>query len=155
MIFQGPKGYTAQMCEVHLQYGNSTTKWPFYTFFRVNSTLCKIYFLWPSSIFHLPSSIFHLPSSIFRLSSFIFHYPSSIFHLQSPIFHYTYSISHIIHLPSTIFHYSSCIFHYRKIYREKFSEQNHQIECCLYFSQKLQHTLGVPCTFFGNYHQRE
>ena len=32
MIFQGPKGYIAQMCEVRLQYGNSTTKWPFYTF---------------------------------------------------------------------------------------------------------------------------
>ena len=32
MIFQGPKGYIAQICEVHLQYGNSTTKWPFYTF---------------------------------------------------------------------------------------------------------------------------
>ena len=30
-------GYIAQMCEVHLQYGNSTTKWVH--FFRVNSTL--------------------------------------------------------------------------------------------------------------------
>ena len=38
-MFQGPKDYIAQMCEVHLQYGNSTTKWPFYSFFRVNSTL--------------------------------------------------------------------------------------------------------------------
>ena len=28
---QGPKGERAQICEVHLQYGNSTTKWPFYT----------------------------------------------------------------------------------------------------------------------------
>ena len=35
MIFQGPKGYIAQICEVHLQYGNSTTKWPVYTFFLV------------------------------------------------------------------------------------------------------------------------
>ena len=25
-MFQGPKGYKAQRCEVHLQYGNSTTK---------------------------------------------------------------------------------------------------------------------------------
>ena len=25
-MFQGPKGYIAQMCEVHLQYGNSATK---------------------------------------------------------------------------------------------------------------------------------
>ena len=33
------------MCEVHLQYGNSTTKWPFYSFFRVNSTLFVIYSL--------------------------------------------------------------------------------------------------------------
>ena len=31
-MFQGPKGYKAQICEVHLQYGNGTTKWPFYTF---------------------------------------------------------------------------------------------------------------------------
>ena len=30
-MFQGPKGYIAQICEVHLQYGNSITKWPFYT----------------------------------------------------------------------------------------------------------------------------
>ena len=26
-MFQGPKGYIAQICEVQLQYGNSTTKW--------------------------------------------------------------------------------------------------------------------------------
>ena len=32
-MFQGPKGYIAQICEVHLQYGKSTTKWPIYTFF--------------------------------------------------------------------------------------------------------------------------
>ena len=32
-MFQVPKSYTAQMCEVHLQYENSTTKLPFYTFF--------------------------------------------------------------------------------------------------------------------------
>ena len=25
-MFQGPKGYIAQICEVHLQYGNSTNK---------------------------------------------------------------------------------------------------------------------------------
>ena len=31
-MFQGPKVYVAQICEVHLQYGNSTTKLPFYTF---------------------------------------------------------------------------------------------------------------------------
>ena len=31
-MFQGPKGYIAQMCEVHLQYGNNTSKWWFYTF---------------------------------------------------------------------------------------------------------------------------
>jgi len=31
-MFQGPKGYIAQICEVHLQYGNSTTKGRF-TFF--------------------------------------------------------------------------------------------------------------------------
>ena len=42
-MFQCPKGYIAKMCEVHPQYGNSTTKWPSYTFFRVNSTL--IYFI--------------------------------------------------------------------------------------------------------------
>ena len=38
-MFQGPKGYIAQMCEVHLQFGNNTTKWVFYTFFRLNSSL--------------------------------------------------------------------------------------------------------------------
>ena len=38
-MFQGPKGYIGQICEVHLQYGNSTTKWPFYTFFPVKSSL--------------------------------------------------------------------------------------------------------------------
>jgi len=27
MMFQGPKGYIAKLCEVHLQYGNSTIKW--------------------------------------------------------------------------------------------------------------------------------
>ena len=37
-MFQGPKGYIAKICEVHLQNGNSTTKWPFYTFL-VNSPL--------------------------------------------------------------------------------------------------------------------
>ena len=31
-MFQGPTGYIAQICEVHLQYGNSTTKWPFTLF---------------------------------------------------------------------------------------------------------------------------
>ena len=31
-MFRGPKGYIAQICEVHLQYGNSTTKWPFTLF---------------------------------------------------------------------------------------------------------------------------
>ena len=31
-MFHGPKGFIAQICEVHLQYGKSTTKWPFYTF---------------------------------------------------------------------------------------------------------------------------
>ena len=44
MMFQGPKGYIAQICEIHLQYGNSTTKWPFYTFFLVNSPLIYILF---------------------------------------------------------------------------------------------------------------
>ena len=42
MMFQGPKGYIAQICEVHLQYDNSTAKWPFYTF--SNSTLIYILF---------------------------------------------------------------------------------------------------------------
>ena len=30
MMFLGPKVYITQMCEVHLQHGNSTTKWWFY-----------------------------------------------------------------------------------------------------------------------------
>ena len=44
MIFQGPIAYIAQICKVHLQYGNSTTKWPFYTFFLVNFPLIYILF---------------------------------------------------------------------------------------------------------------
>ena len=31
-MFQGPKGYTTQICDVHLPNGNSTTKWPFTLF---------------------------------------------------------------------------------------------------------------------------
>ena len=31
-MFQGPKCYIEQMCDVHLKYGSSTTKWLFYTF---------------------------------------------------------------------------------------------------------------------------
>ena len=34
MMFKVSKGYIAQICDVHLQYGISTTKWPFYTFFK-------------------------------------------------------------------------------------------------------------------------
>ena len=33
--FQGPKGYSSQMCEVHLQNGNSTTKLRVFTFFNL------------------------------------------------------------------------------------------------------------------------
>ena len=36
--FQGPKGYIARMCEVHLQYGNSN-KMAVLHLFRINSTL--------------------------------------------------------------------------------------------------------------------
>ena len=32
-MFQGPKCYIAQICDLNLEYENSTTKWPFYTFF--------------------------------------------------------------------------------------------------------------------------
>ena len=38
-MFQGPNDFKAQMCEVQLQYGNSTTKWQFHIFFRLDSTL--------------------------------------------------------------------------------------------------------------------
>ena len=41
-MVQGPKGYIAQMCEVHLQYGNSTSKMAVLHFFLVNSTLIYI-----------------------------------------------------------------------------------------------------------------
>ena len=40
-MFQGPKGYIAQICEVHLQYGN---KMSVLHFFLVNSTLIYILF---------------------------------------------------------------------------------------------------------------
>ena len=48
-MFQGPKGYIAQTCEVHLQYGNSTTKWRFCTFFDLiplYTYIIYIYSLW-------------------------------------------------------------------------------------------------------------
>ena len=32
MMYQGPKGYIAKICEVHLQYGNSTTNGRFTLF---------------------------------------------------------------------------------------------------------------------------
>ena len=41
-MFQGPKGYIAQICEVHLQYGNN--KMAVLHFFLVNSTLICILF---------------------------------------------------------------------------------------------------------------
>ena len=50
-MFQGAKGYIAQISEVHLQFENSTTKWPVYTFFLVNSTLIYIYCLWSKPCF--------------------------------------------------------------------------------------------------------
>ena len=34
-MFQGSKGNISQICEVHLQYGNKTTKWSFNTFFEL------------------------------------------------------------------------------------------------------------------------
>ena len=47
-MFQGPKGYIAkicEVCEVHLQYGNSTTKWPFTLFSsKFHSNLYSILF---------------------------------------------------------------------------------------------------------------
>ena len=47
-MFQGPKVHIAQICEVHLQYENSTTQWPFYNynlqFFLVNDTQIYILF---------------------------------------------------------------------------------------------------------------
>ena len=44
MMFQDPKGYIAQICEVHLQYGNSTKKMAVLHFFLANSTLIYILF---------------------------------------------------------------------------------------------------------------
>ena len=40
-MFQGPKGYIAYICEVHLQYGNSTTKCGRFTLF--SSKFLSIY----------------------------------------------------------------------------------------------------------------
>ena len=45
-MFQGPKDYIEQICEVHLQYGNSTTKWPFYIFSsKFHSNIYSILFV--------------------------------------------------------------------------------------------------------------
>ena len=50
-MFKGPKGYIAHFCEVHLQYGNSTTKWPFYTFSsKFHSYIYSILFVHKSSL---------------------------------------------------------------------------------------------------------
>ena len=43
-MFQGPKRYIAKFCEVHLQYGNSTTKKGLFHIFLVNSPLIDILF---------------------------------------------------------------------------------------------------------------
>ena len=45
------------MCKVHLQYGNSTTKWPFYTFFRVNFTIFIIY---SHGVLHVAHRVLHV-----------------------------------------------------------------------------------------------
>ena len=45
MMFQDPKVYIPQMCEVQLQYGKSTTKGRFFSFFLLNSTHILIYSL--------------------------------------------------------------------------------------------------------------
>ena len=55
-MFQGPKGEIARMSEVHLQYGNSTTKMAVLHFFLVNSTLCIIY----SLCMHISTKILQL-----------------------------------------------------------------------------------------------
>ena len=45
----GPKVFITQICEVHLQYGNSTPKWPFYTFSsKFHSNIYSILFGWRS-----------------------------------------------------------------------------------------------------------
>ena len=44
-MFQDPKGYIVQMCEVHLQYGNSTTRWRFYTFFELIPLYTNLFYL--------------------------------------------------------------------------------------------------------------
>ena len=57
-MFQGPKGYIGQyFFKVHLQYGDSTTKWPFYTFFQ--------------SKFHSIYSLYSLVLRVQRFSSMI------------------------------------------------------------------------------------
>ena len=43
-MFQGPKDYVAQICEVHLQYGNSTTKWPLLFSSKFHSDIYSILF---------------------------------------------------------------------------------------------------------------
>jgi len=70
-MFQGPEGYIAQICEVHLQYGNSTTIWRFYTFFD----LIPLY----SNLFSLPCSEYQNNVVVFlsidkNLYSYISHF---------------------------------------------------------------------------------
>ena len=53
--WEGPKGFIALMFEGHLQYGDSTTKWPFYV----------------SSKFHSIYNLFSLVLQVLRFSSMI------------------------------------------------------------------------------------
>ena len=57
-MFQGPKGYT--VCEVHLHYGNSTTKWWFYDLIPLYTFVKNAYFL-----------IWHLKQRRLNLAAFI------------------------------------------------------------------------------------
>ena len=61
MMFQGPIGYIAQICEVHLQYGNMYNKMAVLHFCRVNSTLIYILFSLLNTLIHGVSSKLQRP----------------------------------------------------------------------------------------------
>jgi len=54
---QGSKGFIAKMCKVHMQYGNSTTKWRFYKLIPLYTNLFSLHIMQMYHKFQLLQSI--------------------------------------------------------------------------------------------------
>ena len=93
-MFQGPKGYIAQICKVHLQSGNSTTKWPFFILFssKYHSNIYSILF-----VYNLHTSLTSLIYKRFYLTFFIkkfirFNPEFSVLIIYLKIFNFSFSM---------------------------------------------------------------